>query len=93
MSTNEKLLQQQIQQHKLQQQILLEMQEEAKIDKKIESFQRGFWKERENRNYKIVSKEKTFHAFLLFDRRNLHTCICIFFVYRRWKEKFGHTQR
>ena len=55
----------------LQQQILLEMQEEEKIDKKITCYLRHFFKERKNRNYKLVSKDKTYHAYLIFDRKNL----------------------
>ena len=72
----------------LQQQILLEMQEEEKIDKKITRCLRNFFKERRNRNYKLVSKDKTYHAYLIFDRKNLESYLFSLYLGEE-KQKLG----
>ena len=64
----------------LQQQIMLEMQEEAKIDKKIDNHLFNFWKEKTNRNYKLVSKNKKYHACLIFDRKNLDFYLFLLYI-------------
>ena len=55
----------------LQQQIQREIDEEARIDKKIENFKKRFLKFKSNRKYIITETRKESHIIIIFDRENM----------------------
>ena len=55
----------------LQQQIQREIDEEARIDKKIENFKKHFLKRKANRKYIITETRKESHIIIIFDRENM----------------------
>ena len=55
----------------LQQQIQREINEEARIDKRIESFKKRLMKLHCNRKYRIIPNNKGADAMIVFNRNNL----------------------
>ena len=55
----------------LQQQIQREIDEEARIDRKIESFKKSFLKYKSNRKYTITPTRKDANIIIVFDRTNV----------------------
>ena len=55
----------------LQQQIQIEIDEEARIDRKIELFKKKFLKQKSNRKYKLVPTRKDANMIVIFDRTNI----------------------
>ena len=55
----------------LQQRIQREIDEEARIDKRIEALKKHFLRQHANKKYRIVSTRKEADAILFFNRTNL----------------------
>ena len=55
----------------LQQQIQREIDEEARIDRKIELFKKKFLKQKSNRKYTITPTRKDANMIIVFDRTNV----------------------
>ena len=68
----------------LQQQIEEEMQQEARIDIKIEGIKRRFLKQQANRKYRFVPSKKDADAMLVFNRKDLSSYS--FILNKDWTE-------
>ena len=55
------------------QQIQREIDEEARIDKKIELYKKKFLKQNSNKKYKIITTRKDADIIVVFDRTNMTT--------------------
>ena len=61
----------------LRRQIEEEMEEEARIDRKIEIYKRKFLKEKGNSKYRIVSTRKEADVVVIYDRTNIENCALV----------------
>ena len=57
----------------LQQQIQREIDEEARIEKRIENLKKKFFKKPQNRKFRLVESKDKAHAYLVLNRNDLST--------------------